>query len=49
MKRIDVPEPPRDNNGATIDSNFQLNIIKAISLIINLEDPRLLRTPIFLK
>jgi len=48
MKRIDVPEPPRDENGAIIDSNFQFKYYKSHFFdYFNLEDPRLLRTPIF--
>lgn len=48
MKEIDVPEAPRDENGAIIDSSFQVKYYKQHYFdYFDVSDVRLLRTPIY--
>lgn len=45
---VDIPEAPVDQNGDVIDSNFRINYYKAHYWDnVNLNDDRLMRTPIF--
>ncbi len=48
MKDIEVPEPPRDENGALIDSSFTAKYYKNHYFdYFDLSDVRLLRTPLY--
>ena len=48
MKDVDVPEPPRDENGMITDSSFQARYYKNHYFDnFNLSDVRLLRTPLY--
>lgn len=50
LKEVEVPEPPRDDEGNVIDSLFQYNYYKAHYFDnFPLSDPRLLRTPLYEK
>lgn len=50
MKEIEVPEPPKDENGDIIDKNFQLRYYKDHYFdYFNISDVRLLRTPVYEK
>lgn len=48
MKEIEVPEPPRDENGSLTDSSFQVKYYKQHFFdYFDLADLRLLRTPLY--
>jgi hypothetical protein len=48
MKEVEVPEPPRDENGAILDSTFQVKYYKQHYFdYFDLSDVRLLRTPVY--
>jgi len=48
MKQVDVPEPPRDENGSIIDSSFQAKYYKKHYFdYFDISDVRLLRTPLY--
>jgi hypothetical protein len=50
MKEIEVPDPPRDENGAIIDSSFQARYYKNHYFdYFDISDVRLLRTPLYEK
>lgn len=48
MKEIEVPDPPKNENGEVIDKNFQANYYKQHYFdYFDLSDARLLRTPVY--
>ncbi len=50
MKEVEVPDPPRDENGNITDSTFQIRYFKAHYFdYFDLSDVRLLRTPFYEK
>ncbi len=50
LKEVEVPDPPRDNNGIITDSAFQVRYFKSHYFeYFDLSDVRLLRTPFYEK
>lgn len=48
MKEIEVPDPPRDENGVVIDTDFQVKYYKQHYFdYFDVSDVRLLRTPVY--